>query len=132
MSDKGGEEARIDARISEVESAIEKLQNEKAELLRARVAIRSGKPQSVTPAPAVNPATTNKALEATLNSMEWSSFKKREGEWAFLRTREGGLVDALQSETDFVNTLRKGKEVVVGKYRYKVSEDKFLNRYFQA
>ena len=70
------------------------------------------------------------ALEKTLNSLEWSSFKKKEGEWTFLRNRDGSLVDTLTTETDFVNQLRKGKELVVGRYRYVVSDDKFLNRYF--
>ena len=52
------------------------------------------------------------------------------GEWAFLRDREGRLVDELQSSKEFVDRLRKEGEVVVGKYRYHVSEDKFLNRYY--
>jgi hypothetical protein len=78
-----------------------------------------------------SPAPT-KALEEALKSLEWSSFKKKEGEWTFLRNRDGSLVDTLTSETDFVNQLRKGKEVVVGRYRYAVSEDKFLNRHFEA
>jgi len=69
-------------------------------------------------------------LEATLDSLPWKSFKKKEGEWAFLRDREGRLIDELQSARDFVDRMRKEGEVVVGKYRYQVSEDKFLNRYY--
>ncbi|MDG7005320.1 MAG: hypothetical protein JRM86_00095, partial [Nitrososphaerota archaeon] len=73
-----------------------------------------------------------KALERVLNSLEWSSFKKKEGEWTFLRNRDGSLVDALSSETEFVSQLKRGREMVVGRYRYVLSEDKFLNRYFNA
>lgn len=142
------DEARIDAQLKETERSIEELQKRKAELLRTKGAIRwarttasvskAAAPKSVMPATAAaaavkdhTPAFT-KALEETLNSLNWSSFKKKEGEWAFLRNRDGSLVDALASETDFVNQLRKGKEIVVGRYRYVVSEDKFLSRYFES
>lgn len=140
------DEARIDAQLKETERSIEELQKRKAELLRTKGAIRWARttasaskvsaPKPVVPATAAavkdhTPAFT-KAFEQTLNSLNWSSFKKKEGEWAFLRNRDGSLVDALASETDFVNQLRKGKEIVVGKYRYVVSEDKFLNRYFES
>jgi hypothetical protein len=128
-----------------VETSIGELQKRRAELLRAKGAIRWAKttasasktkdPQHVVPTSTVatvaSPAST-KALEEALKSLEWSSFKKKEGEWTFLRNRDGSLVDTLTSETDFVNQLRKGKEVVVGRYRYAVSEDKFLNRHFEA
>jgi len=138
------DEARIDAQLKEVEKSIEELQKKRAELLRAKGAIRWAKtkasvattnPQPVLPASAVaavTPVASTKSLENALKSLEWSSFKKKEGEWTFLRNRDGSLVDALSSETDFVNRLRKGGEVVVGRYRYAVSEDKFLNRHFEA
>lgn len=77
-------------------------------------------------------AVPTKALREALDSLEWSSFKKKEGEWTFLRNRDGTLVDALTSETDFVNRLRKGETIVVGRYRYAASEDKFLNRHFEV
>ncbi len=131
------DEARIDAELKETERSIEELQKRRAELLRAKGAIRWAKTSAKTKGPALEPLTPapvafGKALEGTLNSLEWSNFKKKEGEWAFLRNRDGSLVDALASETDFVDRLRKGKEIVVGRYRYVVSEDKFLNRYFEA
>jgi len=70
------------------------------------------------------------ALERTLDSLSWKSFKKREGEWTFLRDTQGRLADELESSKDFIDLLRKDGEIVVGKYRYRVSEDRFLNRYF--
>jgi hypothetical protein len=145
MAPVSDDEARIDSELKEVETSIGELQKRRAELLRAKGAIRWAKttasasktkdPQHVVPTSTVatvaSPAST-KALEEALKSLEWSSFKKKEGEWTFLRNRDGSLVDTLTSETDFVNQLRKGKEVVVGRYRYAVSEDKFLNRHFEA
>ena len=68
-------------------------------------------------------------FEGTLNSLPWKSFKKKEGEWTFLRDREGRLVDALQLAKEFVEEVRKKNEVIVGNYKYRISEDKFLNRY---
>jgi hypothetical protein len=139
------DEARIDAQLKEVETSLEELQRKKAELLRAKGSIRWARttasvskttaPQPLKPAraEATDAATVpTKVLVEALNSLEWSSFKKKEGEWAFLRNRDGSLVDTLTSAADFVNQLRKGKEIVVGRYRYAVSEDKFLNRYFEA
>jgi hypothetical protein len=147
MAEVPDEEARVDAELKETERSIGELQKKRAELLRAKGAIKWAKTtanaakthkvadsQPVSPASTVAPSappTSAKALEEALKSLEWSSFKKKEGEWTFLRNRDGSLVDTLRPVTDFVDQLRKGKEVVVGRYRYAVSEDKFLNRHFQ-
>jgi len=42
------------------------------------------------------------------------------------------LVDTLETRDGLCEQLRRGKELVVGRYRYAVSEDKFLNRHFEA
>jgi len=131
------DEAQIDAQLAEVEASIQELQKKRAELLRSKGAIRWAKTKGSGPSPAQPTAappspTANldmKAVEKALSELEWSSFKKKEGEWTFLRKRDGTLVDALAPQTDFVNQLKK-RETVVGKYRYSVSEDKFLNRHF--
>ncbi|MDG6914453.1 MAG: hypothetical protein JRN23_01090 [Nitrososphaerota archaeon] len=144
MATTPDEEARVDAELREVEGSIAELQKRRAELLRAKGAMRWAKTKasvsgSVAPPPAATaqaaaaPSPESlKALERVLNSLEWSSFKKKEGEWTFLRNRDGSLVDALSSETEFVSQLKRGREMVVGRYRYVLSEDKFLNRYFNA
>jgi hypothetical protein len=143
MAAASDDEARVDAQLEDLDRSIEELKKKRAELLRAKGAIRWAKttasvsktasPQPVSPESA---ATTTvvpaKALHGALDSLEWSSFKKKEGEWTFLRNRDGTLVDALTSETDFVNRLRKGERILVGRYRYAASEDKFLNRHFEA
>jgi hypothetical protein len=145
MAEASEDEARVDAELKETERSIGELQKRRAELLRAKGTIRWAKttasaskpanPQHTVPATPVaavaSPASAKALLEA-LNSLDWSSFKKKEGEWTFLRNRDGSLVDTLATETDFVNQLRRGKELVVGRYRYAVSEDKFLNRHFEA
>ena len=38
---------------------------------------------------------TDKALEKTLNLLEWTGFKKKDGEWAFLKDRQGNVVEWL-------------------------------------
>lgn len=142
LSDEEG----INARVEEIDRLIGDLQKRKHELLKAKEviraeaaspkkgpesgdAIRAEKPEpKSSPLSEFEKSTT--ASEETLDSLQWKSFKKEEGEWAFLRGRDGRLVDELQSSKDFVDRLRKESEVVVGKYRYRISEDRFLNRYF--
>jgi hypothetical protein len=155
-ANSGDTAASLDAKLKEIDASIVELQKRRAELLKAReglikktpdmhaaqAAEKGGtglpsNPVQATPATTASPnapssPAANKKLQRTLDSLEWTSFKKKEGEWSFLRTRSGALIDALESETEFVNQLRKGKQIVVGKYRYVVSEDKFLNRYFEA
>ncbi|HUH99600.1 MAG TPA: hypothetical protein VLY65_01025 [Nitrososphaerales archaeon] len=139
------DEAAVAEQLRETEKSIADLQKRRAELLRAQGAIRWAKTKGASNTPGIvqqqstQPVAKNalalvvtKSLDKALSSLEWSSFKKKEGEWTFLRNRDGSLVDSLASETDFVNELKKGRQLVVGKYRYVVSEDKFLNRYFEA
>ncbi len=137
---------RTAAKVEELDALIAQLQKRREALIQA------GKAREATPAApgtagaeAMMPAkleTRSRAvprapgpkskseLEKTLDSLPWKGFKKKEGEWAFLRDREGRLIDELQSAKDFVDSVRKQGSVVVGKYRYQVSEDKFLNRYY--
>lgn len=135
------DEAAVDAQLKDLERSIEELKKRRAELLRAKEAIRwaktkksplLGESPQPSPPPTSATAVASKSLQEALDSLEWSSFKKKEGEWAFLRNRDGTLVDALTSETEFVNRLRKGESIVVGRHRYGASEDKFLNRHFEA
>jgi hypothetical protein len=141
------EDERVAAKVEEVDRLIADLQKRRGALLEASEAApipAAPKTETVeTKAPTTRverppslvartpgPAKVKNALERTLDSLPWKSFKKKEGEWAFLRDREGRLIDELQSEKDFVDRTRKEGQVVVGKYRYQVSEDKFLNRYY--
>jgi len=141
------DEERLAAKVEEIDRLIADLQKRRRELLEASEAApvtpaapkkepvetkASTKVERPPPLVARTPesARTKNALERTLDSLPWKSFKKKEGDWAFLRDREGRLIDELQSEKDFVDRARKEGQVVVGKYRYQVSEDKFLNRYY--
>jgi hypothetical protein len=142
------DEDRVAAKVEEIDRLIAELQKRKRDLLvgsREAAPATSAAPKKgavetkaptkleTPPMPVARtqePARAKNALERTLDSLPWKSFKKKEGEWAFLRDREGRLIDELQSEKDFVDRARKEGQVVVGKYRYQVSEDKFLNRYY--
>lgn len=122
------EQAQIDAKLRELDAAIAELQKKRQELMQKKI-----KPESVrSAAQEPRPQGTEKALERALNMLEWKSFKKKDGEWAFLRDRDGSLVEDLRSATEFVDQLRRGRQIVVGKYRYSASEDKFLNRFLAA
>jgi hypothetical protein len=115
--------------LTEVEAPTMTPQTPKKDTPESKASVRPERPAQPG-ARASEPAKGKDALERTLDSLPWKSFKKKEGEWAFLRDREGRLVDELQSQRDFVDKARKEGQVVVGKYRYQVSEDKFLNRYY--
>jgi hypothetical protein len=138
-------EEGIDAKLEEIDRLIGELQNRRQELLEAKeaaraekayeegsleakVTVRAEKPIPKSPRPS-EPVKSTTGFEGTLNSLPWKSFKKKEGEWTFLRDREGRLVDELQSAKEFVEEVRKKNEVIVGNYKYRISEDKFLNRY---
>jgi hypothetical protein len=138
------EQERIAAKVEELDKLIAELQKRRHELLRTKEAgVEAASTRKEEAAEAKVPVKIERphrlearappnALEATLDSLPWKSFKKKEGEWAFLRDREGRLIDELQSAKEFVDRVRKEGEVVVGKHRYVVSEDKFLNRYYEA
>jgi hypothetical protein len=132
MPEATDEEKLIDAKLEEVDQLLEELRQRRKELLEAKEAVTMQ--QQTLPGPPAferrpSPRRADAELEEILQSLTWKSFKRKEGEWTFLRDREGNLRDELDSVTDFVNQLRKGKDVVVGKYRYSLSEDRFLNRY---
>jgi len=130
MASTEDRERQIDAELKSADLSIEELQKKKRMLLEEKRKIHAGR-SGTTPEPPPPPAMTDKALEKTLNLLEWTGFKKKDGEWAFLRDRQGNIVEWLESAPEFVEQVRKGKEVVVGKYRYRASDDKFLNRFIE-
>jgi hypothetical protein len=78
------------------------------------------------PAPAATPE--QKALE----SLKWTRFDKgKEGEWAFRKTATGELLLELRPATQTIAKLesKKGTEVTLGSYSYRVSGDRWLNRF---
>jgi hypothetical protein len=130
MDSSSDREKQIDAELKSTDLSIEQLQTKKRALLEEKRSLSAGRPGSAV-APPTPPVITDKALEKTLNLLEWTGFKKKDGEWAFLKDRQGNIVEWLESAPEFVLQVRKGKEVKVGKYRYRVSDDKFLNRFIE-
>ncbi len=130
MASAGEREKQIDAELKSVDTSIEELQKRRRALVEEKRSLRSSGSVSV-PTAAPSPVVSDKVLEKTLNLLEWTGFKKKDGEWAFLKDRQGNIVEWLDSAPEFVDAVRKGKEVTVGKYRYRVSDDKFLNRFIE-
>lgn len=130
MASAGEREKQIDAELKSVDTSIEELQKRRRVLVEEKRSLRSSGSVSV-PTAAPSPVVSDKVLEKTLNLLEWTGFKKKDGEWAFLKDRQGNIVEWLDSAPEFVDAVRKGKEVTVGKYRYRVSDDKFLNRFIE-
>ena len=136
------DDERTAAKVEELDLLIAELQKRREALLKAAKAqptpafpagarAETRGPAKLETRPQAAPKSKSD-LERTLDSLPWKGFKKKEGEWAFLRDREGRLIDELQSARDFVDSVRKEGEVVVGRYRYQVSEDKFLNRFYKG
>ncbi len=126
-----GDAELIDAKLEEVNRLLEELRKRRQELQEAKESAKTEKTFHEASA-LTKPTGLEAGLEETLNSLGWKSFKKKEGEWTFLRDREGILRDELESAKEFVEQLRKGRNVLVGKYRYAISEDRFLNRYLAS
>jgi len=132
MPEATDEEKLIDAKLEEIDHLLEELRQRRKELQEAKEAVtKQQQPLPGPPAFERRPSLrrADAELEETLQSLTWKSFKRKEGEWTFLRDRDGKLREELDSVREFVDQLRKGKESVVGRYRYAVSEDRFLNRY---
>lgn len=122
-------EAQVDAKLKEIDATIAELQRQRRQLLETKSGLRkSGATESIAEAQR-QPELSEKTIQRSLNMLEWKEFKKKEGEWTFLRTRDGDLVEDLKPIADFIDQLRKGRRLVVGRYEYAASEDKFLNRY---
>ena len=126
------DELTIIAKLEEVDRLLEELRKRRQELQEAKDAVKTEKTfHNASELPKFKGSEAD--LEDTLNSLEWKSFKKKEGEWAFLRDREGRLRDELESVREFIDQLRKGgRGAVVGKYRYTISDDRFLNRFLAS
>lgn len=96
--------------MEEVDSMIKQLEKRKQELVEVKSAM---------------------VVTGVLTSLQWKPFKGgKDGEWAFLTDRQGNLVKELEPMKAFIEKLKKEKQLVVGEYRYNVSEnDKFLHRF---
>lgn len=121
------DEALLNARLKEIDEKIADLQRQRRQVVEAKAGLKSA--QSEPPAERQPQELDEKLIERSLYMLEWNAFKKKDGEWAFLRTRDGQLVEDLKPIVDFIDQLRKGRRLQVGRYDYVVSEDKFLNRY---
>ena len=101
MDSSSDREKQIDAELKSTDLSIEQLQTKKRALLEEKRSLSAGKPGSAAVAPPTPPPTppviTDKALEKTLNLLEWTGFKKKDGEWAFLKDRQGNVVEWLES-----------------------------------
>ena len=126
------DQAQIDAKLREIDATIADLQRQRRELLGARSELRKSAAPESPAEPQRQPEPSEKAIERAMNMLEWKGFKKKDGEWAFLRTRDGDLVEDLKPIVGFIDQLRKGRRLALGEYEYVASEDRFLNRYPRA
>jgi hypothetical protein len=66
---------------------------------------------------------------ATLNSLSWTKFKSGGGEWTFLLGPDDSLLPELEPSKQFIEKLRKEKEAILDGWHYRISKERFLNRF---
>lgn len=71
---------------------------------------------------------TSQIDPAILEGRPWKSYAKGDGEWTFVANQDGSQVAELEPAKDFLERLRNGEDLVVGRYKYRL-RDKFLKRY---
>ena len=69
------------------------------------------------------------AHSAVLNSLQWTKFKSGGGEWTFLLGPDDALLPELEPSKEFIEKLRKEKEAILDGWHYRISKDRFLNRF---
>jgi hypothetical protein len=70
------------------------------------------------------------AAHATiLNSLQWTKFKSGGGEWTFLLGPDDALLPELEPSKEFIEKLRKEKEAILDGWHYRISKERFLNRF---
>ena len=69
------------------------------------------------------------AHAAVLNSLHWKKFKSGGGEWTFLLGPDDALLPELEPSKEFVEKLRKEKEAILDGWHYRISKERFLNRF---
>ena len=75
--------------------------------------------------PAEHPA----ADSATLGSLRWKKFTNGGGEWTFLLGPDDSLLPELEPAKQFIERLRSEKEAILDGWHYRISKDRFLNRF---
>jgi hypothetical protein len=66
---------------------------------------------------------------AILNSLPWTKFKSGAGEWTFLLGPDDSLLPELEPSKQFIEKLRKEKEAILDGWHYRISKERFLNRF---
>ncbi|MGP8057896.1 MAG: hypothetical protein ACLP9K_09885 [Nitrososphaerales archaeon] len=69
------------------------------------------------------------AHSAILNSLQWTKFKSGGGEWTFLLGPDDALLPELEPSKEFIEKLRKEKEAILDGWHYRISKERFLNRF---
>ncbi len=64
-----------------------------------------------------------------LGSLSWKKFSNGKGEWAFFLGPDDALLPELEPAREFIETLRREKEASLEDWRYRISKERFLNRF---
>ncbi len=103
----------VDQRIQRIDKIMDELRQLREEIL------------------ASTSAPSKRVSEKDLDSLDWKTFTPgQDGEWAFIYEKGGTEVrENLKPLKGFIVELKMKGEIVVGDHRYRISQDKFLNRF---
>jgi hypothetical protein len=75
------------------------------------------------------PGNGSPADTTILGLLHWKKFKSSGGEWTLLLGPDDALLPELEPAKQFIEMLRKEKEVILGGWHYRISKERFLNRF---
>jgi len=130
-TDGDGVEAEIDARVGEIDLVLDYLQRRRGDLLSAKSSsAEAGERLRMSDHSVDHSGRSGIARQERLESLPWRDFEAGgTGQWTFVNDRAGKLLSELEPVRDVVEELRRGEPLVVGGYRYRLSQNgKFLNR----
>ena len=64
-----------------------------------------------------------------LNALSWKKFSNGKGEWAFFLGPDDALLPELEAAREFIESLKREKEASLEGWRYRISKERFLNRF---
>ena len=64
-----------------------------------------------------------------LDTLSWTKFSNGKGEWAFFLRPDDALLPELEPAREFIESLKREKEASLEGWRYRISKERFLNRF---
>ena len=112
-------------KLARIEQAAEQLITSAADIKKDVQELR----KEIAPPPAP-PSPAQGGLEKALAGLKWTDYPSSNGAWAFyLEKSTNKIIKPLAPFPDFIKQLKEKGDVTVGDYKYKLSGERFLQRF---